>query len=743
VLQELVRDEYLWTLSQGRAIDRVLEVGLSGIGNHVVTVWCFLEHDVEMVCIARRERDTGYRKPEGRLRESDYPAYFEALRREACIAADDALHDPRTRDLVAPYLEPLGVHALLDANLRQEGRVFGVVCFEQLHETRAWSEAERDFAVEISGVINQLLLIGELRRRNKLLRMLNSIAPRLGRDHTVQDLARVALDTLREEFGDVWAAFLEVEPDGTHCRMLGANARGFPEAMLHRLQRFELAGTALGRALDERRIVVEAMNPADAHPLEVRREAVQTLGLRSVISIPLIHAGRVLGGIVLWLRENGWLGASELDAYESISTTVSVAFANAMYLRELRHKARHDELTGLANRDQLFEDLAGEADIDLTLVTIDLRDFRQINDTLGRALADRVLVEVAARLLERVRPRGGSAYRFAGAEFGVLLRAPGADRGSIVAELQAAVAAPFELGGLHLMVLAQCGIARARAPLPDPGQLVRQADIALGWAKLSEGGIAEYDGARDIAGPRNLELLADLRVALREGELEMHFQPKISLHDARVVGCEALLRWKHPRHGNIPPDRFIAVAETGNLMRELTLWVAGAAMRAARALRDAGCALPVAINASVHNLVDGSFPAALAELLVRHGCAAGDIRLEITETVLMRDPERALPVIRELAGAGIALVARLPAPDPAVGGEDRPHLHPGDARAPGGRGHRDLHGRPRARPRAGGGGRGRGGCAHAGAPARARLRRRAGLSHRAADAPRGVDRVVG
>jgi EAL domain-containing protein (putative c-di-GMP-specific phosphodiesterase class I) len=213
----------------------------------------------------------------------------------------------------------------------------------------------------------------------------------------------------------------------------------------------------------------------------------------------------------------------------------------------------------------------------------------------------------------------------------------------------------MELDGLHLIVRAQSGVVQLDVPGRSPADVLRCADIALGRARRDQDGVAEYRSERDVSGPRNLELIAELRTALANEAVELHLQPKVALSDGRVESCEALLRWTHPRFGRIEADRAIAVAEAGRMMRELSLWVVRTALRHAAALRSIGVRVPVAVNVSVQNLVDEGFPEAVAALLKEHGAEVGELRLEITETVLMRDPERALPVICRLADMGIAL----------------------------------------------------------------------------------------
>jgi len=337
---------------------------------------------------------------------------------------------------------------------------------------------------------------------------------------------------------------------------------------------------------------------------------------------------------------------------------------------ELRHCARHDALTGLPNRTVLHERLRealgvgrDDAGVDdagveptLALLLLDLDGFKEVNDTLGHAHGDALLQQVAARLTQAVRPVDMVA-RLGGDEFALVVpvaNAVGAE--AVATALGIALEAPFLVEGHTLHLGASIGIALGPAHGRDGATLLRHADVAMYAAKRGGGGgYAVYAPAQDAALPARLSLIADLRRALAEGALVLHYQPQVAVDSGRVVGVEALARWPHPTHGFVPPDQFIPLAEGMGLIGALTDWALDTALRQCRVWRDAGHALVVAVNLSAATLHDPRLPATIARLLRAHGIPAGSLRLEVTESALMADPARAGVVLAGLAEMGVGI----------------------------------------------------------------------------------------
>jgi diguanylate cyclase (GGDEF)-like protein len=327
----------------------------------------------------------------------------------------------------------------------------------------------------------------------------------------------------------------------------------------------------------------------------------------------------------------------------------------------LRHQARHDALTDLPNRTLLHERIRAtlgdlsDAPRPLALLLLDLDGFKEVNDTFGHERGDTLLRQVADRL-QAVTRADDTVARLGGDEFAVLL--PGADAAGAarVAEaIRTALDAPLSVKGLLLRVGASVGGALAPTHGLDGDTLLRRADVAMYVAKRTRQGYALYEPTQDQHSPERLARGGALRDALEQGALTLHYQPQVDLATGRVTGVEALVRWPHPAQGLIPPDRFIPLAEQTGLIAPLTAWVLAEAIRQCRAWQRAGRLFAVSVNLSMWNLHDPTLPDRVAALLREHGLSPAWLRLELTESALMADPERALAVMARLSGLGVGL----------------------------------------------------------------------------------------
>ncbi|HEX6025329.1 MAG TPA: EAL domain-containing protein [Solirubrobacter sp.] len=331
--------------------------------------------------------------------------------------------------------------------------------------------------------------------------------------------------------------------------------------------------------------------------------------------------------------------------------------------RRLRRQATHDALTGLPNR-VLLEDrieralaAASRSDGEVAVLFIDLDRFKEINDTLGHSYGDQLLRQVAARLSEVVR-HGDTLARLGGDEFAVLLPSvqSRADVESVAARLRDALHRSFAAEGMTLDVEASIGIAVS----PDHGttvdDLLASADVAMYSAKERKAGAVFFDPAERVNTPSRLTVLGDLRRALEaDDQLLLHFQPKYALDDERLIGVEALLRWRHPERGNVPPAEFIEIAEGTGIILTLTDRVLHEALAQSRQWLDAGHAVPIAVNLSTRCLLDAEFPALVQRRLDEHGVPPSLLRLEVTESAVMGDPARAADILRRLHDLGVSL----------------------------------------------------------------------------------------
>ncbi len=325
------------------------------------------------------------------------------------------------------------------------------------------------------------------------------------------------------------------------------------------------------------------------------------------------------------------------------------------------HQAMHDELTGLPNRKLLI--LSIEEALDelrqgerLGLLLLDLDGFKEVNDTLGHPVGDRLLQIIGHRLSHSVRP-GDLVVRLGGDEFAVLLPSIRDAQAAkeVAARLRAALTEPVRLEGMTFDLAASIGIALHPDHASDFQLLLQRADVAMYLAKEARTGVEFYVPEKDRNSPERLSLQGDLRRAIGRGELELHFQPKVALADHSVEGMEALLRWCHPERGPVSPSKFIPLAEQSYLMRELTQHVIGAALEQAARWWHQGMRVPISVNVSARDLLDSGLPDQIEAGLQRFGLPVEAIRLEVTERVLMTDQAYAADTIRALAALGVPL----------------------------------------------------------------------------------------
>ncbi len=329
-------------------------------------------------------------------------------------------------------------------------------------------------------------------------------------------------------------------------------------------------------------------------------------------------------------------------------------------LDESRHLAESDELTGLLNRRGLAVRLktalrhARSHSHELSVLLLDLDRFKEVNDSLGHHAGDLLLVEVAARL--RAELPTAQLARLGGDEFVAVLVCGPEDAEGQARRLRAALELPVVLDGVTTHAQASVGIASSPHDGGRHSDLMRYADVAMYRAKNQGTGVERYAVEGDRNSRDRLALVADLRVAIGDPEqLVLLFQPQIELDTGAVVGVEALVRWQHPQHGLLTPDRFLEIAEQHAMMHELTLAVVERALRQQRAWRRAGIQLTVAVNVSAADLLDVAFPAQVAARMATNETPHGDLKLELTERTVMREPGRALDTLARLSELGVSL----------------------------------------------------------------------------------------
>jgi diguanylate cyclase len=376
-------------------------------------------------------------------------------------------------------------------------------------------------------------------------------------------------------------------------------------------------------------------------------------GRKSAVALAI--AGVIVA--LLWAQGHYQLALgvlSVLSVVVVISSWLTVATLREQ-VNENEFAALHDPLTELPNR-LLFHDRVHQAILAArrsgsraAVIMLDVDRFKEINDSLGHHTGDLALYEVGRRLTETLR-LSDSVARLNGDEFAVLLPEVDDDLSAAAAatKVREALAEPFTVEELDVEMEATAGIALYPDHGEDPETLLQHAEVAMYNAKRSHAGHELYAAARDEFSPSSLRLVGELRHGIANGELELHYQPKVRLSDNEVVGVEALVRWQHPEHGLMPPESFIPLAEHTGLIRPLALEVLAAALDQVASWRKDGLDLCVAVNLSPRNVMDPDLPRQIKQLLEERNLPPRLLELEVTENTLMADPKRSREMLMRL-----------------------------------------------------------------------------------------------
>jgi diguanylate cyclase (GGDEF)-like protein len=333
---------------------------------------------------------------------------------------------------------------------------------------------------------------------------------------------------------------------------------------------------------------------------------------------------------------------------------------------EIRKLAYWDRLTGLPNRARFRDAVQREIDSqgavsemgkgNLSVIMLDIDRFKHVNDVLGYSFGDLLLIAVAKRLTQQDLRSGDMVARLGGDEFAVLLTQSDAQSAEGVAQrIAKSFELPLAFEDQTVDLSASIGIACWPTHADDTDTLLSRAEVAMYAAKAKTTVIQLYDPALDSSSTQTLSLLTQLRRAVDHGELRLFLQPKIALADSRVVAAEALVRWQHPERGLVPPLEFIPFAEQTGFVRQLTLWMFDEAARLWGGLQQGGTHIRIAINLSTRDLLDIDFPARLETILAKHAISADAFCLEITESAIMDDPQRAQATLNRLSELGFKL----------------------------------------------------------------------------------------
>ncbi|MDH5378283.1 MAG: EAL domain-containing protein, partial [Gammaproteobacteria bacterium] len=325
----------------------------------------------------------------------------------------------------------------------------------------------------------------------------------------------------------------------------------------------------------------------------------------------------------------------------------------------LRYQALHDALTDLPNRTLLLDRLqqalrsSQRSKNPVCLILMDLDRFKEVNDTLGHHVGDKLLQQIAKRLRMLLR-QSDTVARLGGDEFSVLLPDTTVEQAMVTAgKIVRVIEEPIIVEGQRLNVGTSLGISFSPLHGDSAGLLMQKADVAMYMAKRNNESIAVYDPQRDPHSLRQLAISGELRTAIETSQLVIHYQPKIDLKTNRLSGVEALLRWQHPKHGLLFPDEFIPLSETTGLIRPLTSWLVRNAIINCLSCENRPKGIKLSLNLSMRNLQDSTFPDQITSIFQEYDFNPENIVFEITETALMEEPEQALRAMDRLSELGI------------------------------------------------------------------------------------------
>ena len=332
------------------------------------------------------------------------------------------------------------------------------------------------------------------------------------------------------------------------------------------------------------------------------------------------------------------------------------------YIERLEYQTSHDMLTGLPNRirlQTLVNDAIDRCDKDdkIALMIIDLDSFKEINDTLGHDVGDYIIQAIGPRIRQQLAGTMTTIARLGGDEFAILLTdiSDTSEVEVIGRKILACIRRYFRIGDIDVELRASLGVSIYPDQADNFSTLMRYADVAMYYAKKEVLGVNIYNAEQDAHSPKRLSLMSELGKAIRNRDLSLHFQPKISLGDQKVVGVEALARWTHPVLGFISPGEFIPIAEMTDLINELTEWVLDESLCQVKQWHDQSLDIKIAVNVSARNLLQDNFCEHIECLLAKYNLPASCLELEITESTIMKNTEKTLAVLEKLNNLGVEL----------------------------------------------------------------------------------------
>ena len=530
-------------------------------------------------------------------------------------------------------------------------------------------EDERDFTLSIQHLLQKFQMQKTIAEQNRIIHNLYGFSNVLNSiedfQKTLDYIISFTMDAMKCERISIMLL------EGDILKIVAA--KGIPEDVIRKTT-ISIGNRVAGEVILSRKaILAKSLNEIPYLDGTVRSEA------RSFISIPILYAGlasaeQPLGVINVTNKiDNIQFTETDLETLTYISNTASIAIHNHLnHLKlekayseskaqasALAYQMTHDALTNLPNRTMFLDHLTVTL-IDeryknntLSLLIVDLNSFNEINDTLGHHNGD-ILLQVIGERLKGMFEQPNMVARLGGDEFAIFIPCSGInDLPHIVLKIIETIEQPLLLEGISLEVSASIGISLYPDHGEDPNLLIQRADVALLIAKKEKEVSKVYDQNLDPYNPRRLMILSELRHAIDNNQLILHFQPKVCLKTNGISGVETLVRWLHPQYGLIPPDQFIQLAEQTGLIKSITMWVLNDAMLQCSMWHRSGTDLKVAVNLSARNLQDPELPDYISGLLKKWGVHPDFLKLEITESTVMTNHKLSSEVLLRLSDLGI------------------------------------------------------------------------------------------
>jgi diguanylate cyclase (GGDEF)-like protein/PAS domain S-box-containing protein len=574
-------------------------------------------HGEQLQAVTSYRRDSDSFEPQAALDINQVPRYLEALLSGRAIDAHNAVRDPRTSELAQGYLQPMDIHAVLDAGIRVGGELVGVLCLEHCGGTRAWQSDEIAFAGELADHFAHVLINQQKRSATDSLSLFQRAV-----EQSASAFLLVDRDGLVQYVNPSFSAITLYEPDEIQGRRLSD------------LPALESLGDLLLEAPDP------AAMPNNWH-YEFRSRRKNFEPYWGQLSISKVYGAD-----------------GELTHYIGIYEDITEIKLTQQRVERLAYT---DNLTNLSNRPafiRALDERFGEPRSGpLALLLVDIDNFKRINDSLGHQVGDKLLMSLARRLRNSLQP-GNLLARFASNEFAVLLDGVDCDSGQEIArKILAILDKPIFIDNQLINVTASLGLACAPEHGNNPQTLMKHAGLALHKAKANgKHQLQVFTEILNTEADYKLFVENNLRRALTQNELEVYYQPKLCLRTGQLLGAEALLRWIHPQKGMIPPDQFIEVAEETGLIIPIGKWVARQACRMSKQLQALGFpSLQVAINLSPKQFSDPELVGSIAAILREEQLPPELLELELTESLLLEATEETRLQLMALKSLGLTL----------------------------------------------------------------------------------------